>query len=234
MTTAPRAPIGNDGTHQRPPFGGSLAYLLMNMPLGILCFVTLVTLSSVGVGTAIIWVGIPVLALGVLLCRGGARVERARVYALLDTYIPLPYRPLPEGSQRLRWRARLRDQATWRDLGYFVLLFPLGLIEFVLMVAFWSVSLAFAGLPVYYRFLPEGAYYFPSFDLRWITVDSTLSALPWAALGVLFIAMSIVVTRSMGRAHASFARVLLGPSPDRSAELDASFPQDRPLSMMAG
>ncbi|GAB3474383.1 sensor domain-containing protein [Amycolatopsis cihanbeyliensis] len=231
MTTAN---VAHGGTHQRPPFGGSLAYLLMNMPLGIGCFVTLVTLSSVGLGTAIIWVGIPVLALGVLLCRGGARVERARVYALLDTYIPIPYRPLPEGGQKLRWRARLRDEATWRDLGYLILLFPLGLIEFVLVVTIWSVSLGFAGLPIYYRFLPEGAYYFPSFDLRWITVDSTLSALPWAALGVLFIAMSITITRSVARTHASFANVLLGPSPRRAAELDSVFPQARPLSTMAG
>ena len=123
------------------PFGGSLAYLLMNLPLGIAGFTVLLTLITTGIGTAIVWVGLPLAAFAILLARGAARVERARVYALLDTFIPLPYLPLPIGSQRLRWKARLRHLSTWRDLAYFFVLFPVGVIEFVLVVTFWSTSL---------------------------------------------------------------------------------------------
>ncbi|QFU86576.1 sensor domain-containing protein [Amycolatopsis sp. YIM 10] len=232
MTTAQ---IEQDGSRSRPPFAGSLGFLLMNLPLGIFAFVLFLTMFTVGVSTAIIWLGLPIAALAVLLSRGAARVERARVYAMLDSYIPVPYRALPEGSQKERWKARLKDGATWRDLAYFLLLFPLGVIQFTLVTTFWAVSLAFAGLPIYFRYLPDGAYYFPAYDadLRWITVDSTVEALPWAALGVLFIAVSVALTRAMAAGHARFAAALLGPA--RRMEEDGSpFPTAPAMTTVAG
>lgn len=195
-----------------PPLFGSLGYLLLNLPLGIVSFTGIVTLGSVGLGTAIIWVGLPILALTVLGVRGMAQLERARVYAMLDTHITIPYRRLPDQGQKARWEARLAQAATWRDLTYLVLLFPLGIAEFVLTVLPWSVGLGFAALPIYFRFLAGGAYYFPAKEIPWITVDSTLDALPWAALGALVVAMSIALTRALGMAHARFARALLGPT----------------------
>jgi hypothetical protein len=54
----------------------------MNLPLGIVGFVTLFTLLVTGLSTAVVWVGLPLLAFAVLLARGAARAERARVYAL--------------------------------------------------------------------------------------------------------------------------------------------------------
>jgi hypothetical protein len=215
------------------PFGGSLAYLLMNLPLGIAGFTVLLTLITTGIGTAIVWVGLPLAAFAVLLARGAARVERARVYALLETFIPLPYLPLPIGSQRLRWTARLRDLSTWRDLAYFFVLFPVGVIEFVLVVTFWSTSLALAGLPVYYRYLPEGAYYFPAWDVRWITVNSTVQALPWAALGVLCIALSVALTRGIGRAHARLAMAMLGPTAAQRRRMETAVDDADEMSMVA-
>jgi hypothetical protein len=216
------------------PFGGSLAYRLMNLPLGIAGFVVLLTLITTGIGTAIVWVGLPLAAFTILLARGAAQVERARVYALLDVFIPLPYLPLPVGSQRPRWKARLRDRSTWRDLAYFFVLFPVGIIEFVLVVTFWSTSLALAGLPVYYRFLPEGAYYFPAWNVRWITVDSTVEALPWAALGVLCIALSMALTRAIGGAHARLAMAMLGPTTAQRRRLETALDEVEEASMVAG
>lgn len=195
-----------------PGFAGSLTYLLMNFPLGIAAFVGLITLTAVGIGTAVIWVGLPILALAVLICRGAGRLERARLYALLDVYIDMPYQPLPAGGQKVRWTARLRDAATRRDFAYLLLLFPIGVVQFVLLVGFWSTSLALAGLPIYFRFLPDGAFYFPTEQWRWVTVDSTVEALPWAVLGVLFGAVSVALTKAMARTHARFAMALLGPS----------------------
>ncbi|PXY32572.1 sensor domain-containing protein [Prauserella muralis] len=228
------APSGADLDRTRPGFGGALAYLLLNLPVGIAGFVFLVTLGSVGISTAVIWVGVPVAALAVLTARGAARLERARVYALLDSHIPLPYRSLPEGGQRARWMARLRDAATWRDITYFLLLFPIGVAQFVVVVTAWSVSLGLAGLPLFYRYLPEGAYFFPSYDLRWITVDSELSALPWSALGVLFIAVSVALTRGLAAGHVRFARALLGPTAKRVRESEGSLTWTSPMSPVAG
>ncbi|MGH3431591.1 MAG: sensor domain-containing protein [Thermocrispum sp.] len=205
--------IEYDGTIPRPPLGGSLAFLLLSFPLGIAWFVMLVTLISVGVGTAVVWVGLAVLALAVLGWRGGAQVERARVYALLDTVIANPYRALPAGSQGPRWKARLRDPQTWRDLAYLFVLFPLGIVEFTLVVASWGYGIGLATLPIHYRWLPDGAWHFPSWhpDARWFTVDSVVDALPWAALGVVMIGFAVALTRWLAGTHARFARWLLGP-----------------------
>ncbi|WP_189212421.1 sensor domain-containing protein [Actinokineospora fastidiosa] len=210
MTTAiqPDQGFQHDGTTPRPPLTGSVVYLVMNLGVGIAGFVTLVTLFAVGLGTAIIWVGLPVLALAVLLCRGGAQVERARVYALLDTYIAAPHSPLPETG---RWKARFRDGGTWRSLAYFLLLLPIGIVEFTMMVALWASSLGLLFLPVYFRFLPTGSYRLWDWDRPVLVIDSTVEALPFTALGVLVLAVTLVTTRWLARVHARFARALLGP-----------------------
>jgi hypothetical protein len=215
-----------DAGRPHPSIGGALAYLLLNLPLGIVGFVGTITLVAVGAATAVIWIGVPVLMFAVLAARGAGRLERARVHALLGTYIAAPHRPLPEGRQARRWKARLRDATTWKDFAYLVLLFPLGVAEFVLIVTSWSVGLWLTFLPVIYRFLPDGAYYFPDNEIRWITVDSTAAALPWAALGVLLLVLTVALTRAMGGGHARFARALLGPgsrhAPPSSGTADAS------------
>lgn len=203
----------------RPPVLGSLGFLLLNLPLGVFWFSLLVTLIAVSAGTAVIWVGLATGAVTVLLWRGGAVFERARVYALLGTVIPEPYRELPEAPPSVRWKARLRDTATWKDLGYLLALLPAGIIEFVLMVTTWSTSLALLGLPIYYRFLPGGAFHFPSYEpgYRWFTVDSATEALPFAVAGVPAVLLTIVLTRALGTAHARFAAGMLGTVPGRAA-----------------
>lgn len=209
-----------EGGSLRTPIGGSVVYLLMNLPLGIFSFVVLFTLLCVGASTAVIWVGIPVLAFTLLLARGLAKVERARIYSLMDLHIKLPYLPLPNGGQRGRWMTRLRDVSTWRDVVYLFLLFPLGIVEFSLVVSFWATSLGLVALPIYFRYLPDHAYFFPEHDLRWITVDTTWKALPWAAVGLLFVALSVALTRALARAHVRFAAKLLGPTAAQRTRLD--------------
>jgi hypothetical protein len=217
-----------------PPFGGSLVFLLMNLPLGVLAFGLLTSFISAGLGTAVVWVGVGLLALIVLAVRGAARLERARVYALLDRYIDLPYLPLPAGKQVLRWKGRLKDPSTWRDLLYFFVLFPLGLVEFVLVTAFWSTSLALATLPIYFRWLPDGAYYFPAEDVRWLTVDSTVEALPWAALGVLFVALSVALTKALAGLHARLANALLGPTVAQRRRMERWWEDAEEKTVVAG
>ncbi|WP_424190454.1 sensor domain-containing protein [Actinokineospora sp. G85] len=193
----------------KPSVAGAFGFLAMNLVVGIVGFTVLVTLVAVGVGTAVVWVGLPVLALAVLISRGAARVERARVFALLDTAIDQPYPALPETK---RLRARFTDINTYRDALYFLLMLPIGIAEFVSLVTFWSVSLALIGLPVFYRWLPEGEVAVFAWDESSIVVDSVWEALPFSLLGVLLLGVTILLTRGLGRAHARFARALLGPT----------------------
>jgi hypothetical protein len=217
-----------------PPFGGSVVFLLMNLPLGVLAFGFLTAFVSAGAGTAVVWVGVGLLAVVVLAVRGAARLERARVYALLDRYIDLPYLPLPAGKQAARWKARLKDPSTWRDLTYFALLFPVGLVEFVLVTTFWATSLALVGLPVYFRWLPGGEYHFPAWEVPWLTVNSTVEALPWAALGVLFVALSVALTKALAGTHARLASALLGPTVAQRHRMERWWEDAEEKNLVAG
>ncbi|HEU5474891.1 MAG TPA: sensor domain-containing protein [Actinophytocola sp.] len=200
----------SDGTRPNPPVLGSLLYLLLNLPVGIASFVFVVTAVSVGLSTAIIWVGVPVLALAMLVWRGGARLERQRVHAMLRTYVATPYRPLPD-TLAGQWKTRMRDPATWKDMTYFLLMLPVGIAEFTLMVTLWSASLWLLLLPLLHPFLPDDAY--PVWDDHpMVSIDSSFEALPWAAVGALLLAVTVLITKGLGALHARYARALLGPS----------------------
>lgn len=209
--------IERDGSRPNPPLLGALVYLLTNLPLGIAGFVFVTVTVSVGIGTAVIWVGVGILAVAMLAYRGLATLERLRVQAMLGTYVATPYRPLTAGR---RWRGRVADPATWKDLAYLVLLLPIGIAEFSLMVAFWSTSLGLALLPIYFRYLPDGAWKLWDWDRPVLVVDSTVEALPFAALGVLLLAVTLLLTKGLGMLHARYARAMLGPSGRRISKLE--------------
>jgi hypothetical protein len=64
--------------------------VLLGFPLSIVAFVLVVTGLSVGVGTLIIWIGLPLLVLTLLVARGFAAVERMRIPAVLQRDLPSP------------------------------------------------------------------------------------------------------------------------------------------------
>lgn len=206
-----------DGSRPDPPLLGALAYLVMNLPIGIVSFVFVVTALSVGVGTVIVWVGLAVLAISMLVWRGFAQFERTRVHTMLGTYIATPYRPLPE--HRGRWTTRIKDPATWKDMTYLLLMLPVGIAEFTIMVTCWSVGLWLLTLPLTFIWLP--ADWRPEiWHLNAFGTDSWPETLPWAALGMLIVAMSIALTKALGTAHARYARAMLGPSERHISRLE--------------
>lgn len=206
----------HDGSRPNPPLLGALAYLVMNLPIGIAAFVFVVTTMSVGVSLVIVWVGLAVLAVALLGMRGMATLERLRVHAMLRTYVASPYRP---PGERSRWLGRVKDPATWKDLAYLVLMLPVGIAEFTIMVTFWSVGPYLALLPLYWHWMP-GDWRAVVWDHPVVVVDSWLDTLPFAGLGVLVVALAIIVTKGLGTLHAQYARAMLGPSPRRISKLE--------------
>lgn len=214
MTTATTE---RDGSRPNPPLLGALAYLVMNLPIGIASFTFVVTTMAVGVSTVIIWVGLAVLAVAVLAMRGMAALERLRVHTMLGTYVASPYRPAGDKS---RWLSRVKDPATWKDMVYLVLMLPLGIAEFTIMVVLWSVSLYLTLLPAYWTWLPNDWQIVLWDNNALVNVDSWLGTLPFAGLGVLLLAVSIIVTKGLGTLHAVYARAMLGPSERHIAKLE--------------
>jgi signal transduction histidine kinase len=189
-------------------------YLVASLAVGVFWFVVLVTGISVGLSLVIIWVGLPILGLTMLAWRGGAWLERRWIGLMLGARIPEPYRPLPSGGLLARWLAMAADPATWKDFAYLVLLFPLGLIWFVVTVTLWSLALSLLTVPIYYRLLPDARIEVVWFsDRPNVILDTVPEAIAAAALGVVLVVAAAWATRGMANAHAFIAQGLLGPSP---------------------
>ena len=67
--------------------GRDAAYLLLAWPLNLLAFLIVVPLVALGVGTVIIWVGLPVLVLSLAISAGFAAMGR-RAAAAVDSSEP--------------------------------------------------------------------------------------------------------------------------------------------------
>jgi signal transduction histidine kinase len=185
-------------------------FMVLSFAVGLFWFIVLVVLIATGAGLSITLVGLPMLAGTLILWTYGARLERYRVNSMLGTHIQNPYRPLPEGTNWLRFKTRALDPHTWLDLLYLLLLFPIGIVEFIIAVTTLSIVGGMLAMPLYYH-IGSG----PDFFTR--QIDTLPEALVVALLGIplLFILPYIYV--GVGRGHAWFARMLLGVN--REAEL---------------
>jgi signal transduction histidine kinase len=130
-------------------------HLLLNMPIGIATFTIIITGLSVGFGLAITLIGIPILFALLYVSRAMGTIERVRAALLLDADVPSPYRPDP--PRDTWWRVHVRratDPATWIELGYHLLLLPIGVTTFTIVVTFWTLGLSMFLLPLYAWTLP--------------------------------------------------------------------------------
>jgi signal transduction histidine kinase len=150
-------------------------HLLLNMPVGIATFTTIITGLAIGFGLLITLIGIPILFALLYVSRAMGTIERVRAALLLDVDVPSPYRPDP--PRDTWWRvhlSRATDPATWIELGYHLLLMPIGVITFTIVVTFWTLGLSLFLLPLYAWTLPEPVQFFDAW-FNVIVTDSPLS-----------------------------------------------------------
>ena len=188
-------------------------YLLVSMFVGLTWHVVLATGLTLGVGTLIIWVGVFVLALTLLAWRGGAWLERRWVRAMLGVDIPDPYRPLPAGSLWRRARVLASDPATWKDLAYLVVLFPLGVVWFTITTTLWTLAIGLLTAPLWYWIPPEGGVaLFVNDDRSFLVLDTLPEALLATVAGAVLCVAAAWAVKGMATAHGAIALALLGPS----------------------
>ncbi|MGW2949479.1 sensor histidine kinase [Streptomyces eurythermus] len=148
--TAPRpaaAPNGGTdaddgpGSHRLPPprpaydahTWKEIAHLLLNLPVTVIGFTYAFTVLVVGGVLTLTVIGLPLLAVCLLVSRQLGKVERARARRLLGVRVEEPS-PLPlarsGGPVQWVWMA-LRDPVGWRTLLYDVIRLPWGILTFV-------------------------------------------------------------------------------------------------------
>jgi len=132
----------------------NLLYLFLSFPLGLVYFVLTVTLLSVGVGTIVIVVGIPILVVTFALVRGFVAAERALLWKLLGVSIPAPApRARPTGLIE-RMMSYLGDAHLWKGLVYLLLHFVFGVASFALVMGLIPASVGLLTMPLTYQLVP--------------------------------------------------------------------------------
>jgi signal transduction histidine kinase len=190
--------------------------------LGLASFVVVVGGLTIGVSSTVVaLVGLPILGCLLRFDQGFAAIERRRLGFLLDARLP----GWPEEARAgyvwgiiPRWRT-LTSRASWSELGYALVRFPLSLASFLAVFSAWSVGLAMLTLPLYTRALPRGGVVFGSYV---VTGRLTYG---FAAVGALLILAAPQLTRAAAAADVAIASRLLGPRGDlttRVRELERS------------
>jgi signal transduction histidine kinase len=182
-----------------------LSYVALCLPIGVFWGFSLLLAIALGLALTFVLVGIPMLVVTMLVWRRVAAWERERAALILGEPIAAPYADLPrEGAWRRLW-ARLRDRATWKDLGWIGVLATAGAVAGMVLVALWSAALVLISLPATATTFPEG---------------TTIGDCPlWLAIvlavgGVLVAAIAVVAARPLATGIAALARALLGPDPE--------------------
>jgi signal transduction histidine kinase len=201
----------------------AMVHHLAGLFIGIAVFFVAVFGMAFGVGLLpLALVGLPVLGATLRIADWFARAERARFGFLLDVRIPA----WPRGSRPgFRWGIVPRlsvftHRATWAEIGYAVLRFPVSAAMAAISVATWSAGLVMLALPVYGRFLPNGGAEIDGTVLR-----GTPTMLVSAVGGFVLLIAAAQLTRGFALADVAASRHVLGPPSDlaaRVAELEIS------------
>ena len=97
--------------------GHDTLFILIGFPLGLIAVVVGVTGLGLGLGLAVVWIGVPLLMGVLLLARGLATVERARIAPVIGRAMPHPYYKRP--ATPTLWRrvfTPITDVQSWLDL----------------------------------------------------------------------------------------------------------------------
>ncbi len=185
-------------------------HLLLNLPVGILTFTVVVTGFATGLGMLVTLLGIPILFATMYLSRWMGEVERERAALLLRVDVPAPYRPDPPADRW--WRvhvARFTDPATWVEVGYHLLMLPIGVFTFTIVVASWSLAVGLVTAPLYGWALPDGLFVGDEL-VRWWVVDAAWEYGVVVLAGVAVLLVTPWIVRGLATANRMFVRGMIG------------------------
>ncbi|MBM7491386.1 signal transduction histidine kinase [Micromonospora luteifusca] len=189
----------------------AMAYLVSSIVAG---FVGLLWSLAIILGVGLLSItlaGGPAFLGTAWVTRRLADLERHRAGWVLGSAIPAPYLPIEGATVQQRVSAVATQPATWRDLAWLVVLFPLGLAGGIAAIVATVVDLAAVVAPAWAWAVPNPRAPFP--------MDPLMTTMPGrfglTILGVLLLPVTAWFLRTAGLAQARTARVLLAPGAHR-------------------
>jgi hypothetical protein len=189
----------------------NLAYLVLGLPLGTTWFSVLVSGISTGVSLLVVaLLGIPVLLGLWYAVRFFANVERRVANALVGQHLaPAPIATTHGGNVWVRLRAMSADRDRWRELGYLMLRFPVGVATFTAATTALATPFIVAYAPIAARREEE-----PFGDWALSARMDDMASSPWAwfliPLGLVLLFGSLHLMNALAKACGRLASKCLG------------------------
>ncbi|MHA6621898.1 sensor histidine kinase [Pseudonocardia sp. DLS-67] len=212
MTEYVPVPAVTGPTTAAQRFWRGYGYLLGGLPLCIVAFVIAVAGFAAGVGTIVVWLGLPILAGTLRASRGLAGVERRGAEWATGRPLPPHHYRETRGRGLGRLFSMLADPQSWRDLLHSVVAFPVRLAMFVIAVV-WTVGGLGSLLYITWEWsLPRddadgnnGGLFWLIFGYQFRLGEIALNTV----LGVIMLATAPLVIRGLVATRAGLARGLL-------------------------
>lgn len=187
----------------------ALVNAALDIPMAIVAFVPTVALLSTSAGLIIMFpLAIPFIVALFWFTRIAGHVERHRLGSLLGEDLADPVPPYQPGSIWRRFTQRLTSVPRWKEVGYCLVRFPVGLLLGLGTTMVWAGAIALALLPATILIMPDDQARFGLF-----TASAGPASWGLAAIGAIgFAIIAPWVTVGVGRVDAAFGRSLLGPS----------------------
>jgi signal transduction histidine kinase len=184
---------------------------------GLVAMVVFITGLSLGFSLLVLaLVGLPILGLTLRAADWFAVAERARIALMLGVRVPA-WPAAARAGYRWgvvpRWRM-LTERATWSEIGYGLLRFPVSAVALTLSASAWAAGLVLLALPLYNRYLPSGGA-----DIGGTVLKSAPVLAASAVIGLALLLAAPQLTRGLATADAALSRWLLGPRSDLAARV---------------
>ncbi|KOG13358.1 MULTISPECIES: sensor histidine kinase [Streptomyces] len=195
----------------------AFGYVLIGLPLSVCWFALSVSLVSAGAGLLITFLGVPILAGALAMCRGFGAVERARARGLLglDVAAPEPVRGRTGGA--FSWMgAMLKSGASWRHLLYAILHMPWAVFSFSVTVALWTWGWSLFTYPLWQWVFPtwvgqDGIQLYGDATHSFY-LDAPFEIAVTSLIGLVFVLLGPWVLRGLVSVDRLLVSGLLGPS----------------------
>lgn len=138
-------------TSERMHIVSKTAFLLLSLPFSIIYFTLVITGVLLGIGTLVIWIGLPILLASLAMLWGFCALERQMIGTML--HMPIAEYPPVVGPMTLRkhFARYLRSGRTWKGLLYMLFIkMPLSIFNFAVVVALLAAALIEVLLPLAY------------------------------------------------------------------------------------
>ncbi|MFD8947409.1 sensor domain-containing protein [Streptomyces xanthophaeus] len=220
---APEPPVAVWAVLRRPlHFLGSWwpwrcwGYLGSGFLLGYAVLLALALLLGLGVVLAVAGIGLLLLLGAVVGAVPLGALERRRLHWVEPARVPDPHASLAGAGAAAWLRTRLRERATWRELGYAALLGPVFGAAGFGVVALLAFALLLVATPVIaWAIAPDTLMLIPGRPL-----SGPLEAFGGTAAGLLLAAVAAYAGALLAGAQVKTARLLLGPREEDARVLE--------------